>query len=89
MEKKIKIIYSLILGVFSLTAFAGEFYKPPKLWLKNSNKVKVGNSLKRGPAASRGIIKGTDLDSDLVTLEEIRGKKGLKKVKFWKYEIKN
>jgi hypothetical protein len=85
---KIKFIYGLIFMLFSLMATSNDTYVAPKLQLKNSKKINARKVPRRGPSSLKSK-KEIDLDSDFVTLDEIRGKKKGRTPKFWKFETKN
>lgn len=85
---KTKFIYCLFLFLPSFLAASNETYTAPKVWLKNVNKINPKMAPSRGPSSLKKIKK-QNLDSDFLTLDEIRGKKNGRKAKFWKYEMKN
>ena len=68
---KTKFIYGLLFMIFSFVVTSNDTYVTPKLRLKNSKKIGVKSLPQRGPSSLKNKKK-INLDSDLVTLDEIR-----------------
>jgi hypothetical protein len=85
---KTKFIYGLFFMIFSFVVTSNDTYVAPKFRLKNSKKISARSLPQRGPSSLKNKKK-INLGSDLVTLDEIRGKKKRRTPKFWKYETKN